>query len=122
MGRVFKGLVVSGAVALIASSGMPASAQQAGDVQNQHFVCGSNEPPDLDDQPFRQSMTDLRLDNGSGMPCGTARKGDWLNYHCFTLGGDGQTWTYVAVVGQHVAGWAPDAKLPGNGSNKPCPR
>ena len=39
--------------------------------------------------------------------------GDKLDYYCFTVGNDGETWTYLSVYERGFAGWVLDVYLPG---------
>lgn len=50
-----------------------------------------------------------------------------LHYHCYVVNSAGNTWTWVRVVGESIAGWVYDGNLlpkPGQsvgGSTVPCP-
>ncbi|KFZ76985.1 hypothetical protein ED92_38375 [Amycolatopsis sp. MJM2582] len=43
-----------------------------------------------------------------------------LHYHCYTTNDHGNTWTWVRVVGENIAGWVWDNNLKGNGSAVRC--
>ncbi|MBB5805251.1 hypothetical protein F4560_005019 [Saccharothrix ecbatanensis] len=43
-----------------------------------------------------------------------------LHYHCYTTNDYGNTWTWVRVVGQDIAGWVWDENLQGYGSSVPA--
>ncbi|GGP86615.1 SH3 domain-containing protein [Saccharothrix coeruleofusca] len=43
-----------------------------------------------------------------------------LHYHCYTVNDAGNTWTWVRVVGQDIAGWVWDENLEGYGSAVRC--
>lgn len=43
-----------------------------------------------------------------------------LHYHCYVRNDAGNTWTWVRVVGQDIAGWVWDSNLKYNGSSVPC--
>ncbi|MEV0679261.1 hypothetical protein AB0I60_22335 [Actinosynnema sp. NPDC050436] len=43
-----------------------------------------------------------------------------LHYHCYTTNDHGNTWTWVRVVGEDIAGWVWDSNLEDNGSAVRC--
>jgi hypothetical protein len=52
--------------------------------------------------------------------CAQGQKSHKVDYHCYTVGRDGRTWTYLRDVTTHYAGWVRDDLLKGNGSLVPC--
>ncbi|MEV0676923.1 hypothetical protein AB0I60_10390 [Actinosynnema sp. NPDC050436] len=123
MGRV-KNAVVGGTVVLIVLSGALAlSPAVAGEVAGQHYSCGSSGPPDADRRPLVRATAELRLLSGPSPSCrpgSIVRVGDLMNYHCYTVGGDGRSWTYLSVPDRNIRGWARDDLLPDNGSFVNC--
>lgn len=61
----------------------------------------------------RKASTNSRI-------CGQGQKSHRVDYHCYTTGSDGNTWTYVRDVNTHYAGWVRDDLLVGNGSLVHC--
>ncbi|RSM88531.1 hypothetical protein DMH04_07770 [Kibdelosporangium aridum] len=129
--RIIRSLLLSGAAALTVFSGVlaavPAGAHQTGDVGIQHYSCGSSRPPNYDEQgppgPWPKAIRNLVAQSGSAFSCsdlGGIYHGDRLDYYCFTLGNDGQYWTYVSAFDRGIAGWVPDDSLAYPGSNASC--
>jgi len=61
--------------------------------------------------------------SGSSTSCtiySQAGTGDQLDYHCYTLGNDGYTWTYLRNITRGTNGWVRDNLLSDNGSYAPC--
>lgn len=52
--------------------------------------------------------------------CAQGQKSHRVDYHCWTRGSDGNTWTYLRDVNTHYAGWVRDSLLVGNGSRVHC--
>jgi hypothetical protein len=52
--------------------------------------------------------------------CGQGQKSHRVDYHCYTFGRDGRTWSYVRDVNTHYAGWVRDDLLKGYGSLVRC--
>ncbi|MFJ5997138.1 hypothetical protein [Streptomyces sp. NPDC092370] len=64
--------------------------------------------------------------SGSSTSCpinSTARPGDRLDYHCYTIGSDGYSWTYVRndTRSPDTYGWIRDDVLSDGGSAVSCP-
>ncbi|MFC6091505.1 hypothetical protein [Saccharothrix lopnurensis] len=120
---------VAGGIAALVVAGVvlgsaPAGAAPGGGVGSRQHACDSTRPPNLDDGlPFPVATTDLRAYSGWGTSCRTAviLRGQRLDYHCWVIGNDGVTWSYVSAVDQGVAGWVRDDLLPGGGSAVSCP-
>lgn len=129
--RTTKTVVVSGVAALIAFSaaGTAASAEQASDVEIQHYPCGSSRPPNRDTQGsngvWPKAIRDLAPQSGSAYSCSdlaTIYHGDRLDYYCWTVGSDNAIWTYVSAFDRGTAGWVLDNKLsPTSQGSANCP-
>lgn len=52
--------------------------------------------------------------------CAQGQKSHKVDYHCWKVGADGHTWTYLRDVTTHYAGWVRDDLLVGNGSLVHC--
>jgi ABC-type cobalt transport system substrate-binding protein len=61
-----------------------------------------------------------RLPKPNSLICGQGQKSHKVDYHCWTTGSDGYTWSYVRDVNTHYAGWVRDNLLVGNGSLVHC--
>jgi hypothetical protein len=89
-----------------------------------HYTCNSAAPPDDDTTGGHHTITAAHIRAGSGTNCvsrGLATPNQSLDYHCFTRGNDGYTWTYVVVVQSRARGWIRDDLLNDYGSRTPCP-
>ena len=70
---------------------------------------------------FKRNGINLRrAPNTTSKICGQGQKSHKVDYHCWKVGSDGKTWTYVRDVNTHYAGWVRDDLLVGNGSLVPC--
>ncbi len=110
--------------ALAASFALFVPAAQADEIGPMHYSCGQARPPQLDGSAFVSATTTTGVYRGSSFGCGangTMVPGDKLDYYCYTLGNDGNTWTYLSVYERGFAGWALDDFLPNNGSSVHCP-
>ena len=88
--------------------------------------CGSSAPGDHDGSAWNATGDNSRMRTGSSTSCGavsTARPGDRLDYHCYTLGNDGYTWTYLRndTRSPDTYGWVRDDVLSDGGSFVECP-
>jgi hypothetical protein len=52
--------------------------------------------------------------------CAQGQKSHVVDYHCWTRGSDGSTWTFVRDATTHYAGWVRDSLLKNNGSYVHC--
>jgi hypothetical protein len=52
--------------------------------------------------------------------CAQGQKSHKVDYHCYTVGKDGRTWTYLRNVTTRYAGWVRDDLLKGHGSFVRC--
>ncbi|HKR81674.1 MAG TPA: hypothetical protein VJR27_01600 [Candidatus Saccharimonadales bacterium] len=52
--------------------------------------------------------------------CAQGQKSHLVDYHCWTVGSDGYTWTYLRDATTHYAGWVRDNLLVGHGSLVHC--
>jgi hypothetical protein len=80
-----------------------------------HYSCGQARPPQLDGSAIRSAIAPANVYRGSSVGCGangSMQVGDKLDYYCFTVGNDGETWTYLSVYERGFAGWALDVYLP----------
>ena len=91
-----------------------------------HYACDSSVvPPNSDPiSGITGGTSGARIRTGSSTSCtavGTVEPSHRLDYHCWTRGADGYTWTYLRDVTTSRRGWVRDNLLPGNGSSYPCP-
>ncbi|MFE3249187.1 SH3 domain-containing protein [Streptomyces sp. NPDC059209] len=96
----------------------PASAAPA------HYPCGGT-PPDLDPAQGIRKANGVNMRTGSSTSCasrGLAHLSHTINYHCYTVGQDGLTWTYARNLSTGFAGWMRDDLLTDYGSQEPCPQ
>jgi hypothetical protein len=99
-------------------------AAQATEISPMHYSCGQARPPQLDGSAIRSAIAPANVYRGSSVGCGvngSMQLGDKLDYYCFTVGNDGETWTYLSVYERGFAGWVLDVYLPGSGSLVHCP-
>jgi len=86
-------------------------------------VCGWN-PPDKDHSPYvRMTNTNVLMFNGPSRSCprpGQTERGNVLDYHCWVLGSDDKTWTYLRNATRGTMGWIQDDLLPNHGSSVHC--
>lgn len=88
-----------------------------------HASCGTS-APDLDGGAWNATAsTAANQRSGSSTSCnilGVAQTSDRLDYHCYTSGNDGYTWTYLRNDRTNVAGWVRDDLLEDYGSVEHC--
>jgi Ni/Co efflux regulator RcnB len=87
-----------------------------------HAPCGTT-VPDLDPSAWGKTANGVHQRSGSSTGCtshGLAYSTHTLDYHCWTLGNDGYTWTYVRNDATNVSGWMRDNLLSDNGSTVSC--
>ncbi len=117
---VVAGLAVATSGFLFAS---PASADPKGEVAPAHAACGKN-ASDLDSGAWgATAKTAARQRAGSSQSCdtdGVLQTSDRADYHCYTVGNDGYTWTFLRNVRTNVAGWVRDDLLEDGGSFRHC--
>lgn len=66
----------------------------------------------------------VNIRTGPGTDCtsrGQGQAGQSATYHCFVVGHDGHTWTYLTRHGPETTGWVRDTFLSGFGSPFFCP-
>ncbi|HSX02745.1 MAG TPA: hypothetical protein VLI05_05540 [Candidatus Saccharimonadia bacterium] len=61
-----------------------------------------------------------RSPNPHATICAQGQKSHIVDYHCWTVGSDGYTWTYLRDATTHYAGWVRDNLLVGYGSLVHC--
>ncbi|HEX9999295.1 MAG TPA: hypothetical protein VGB74_02480 [Actinoplanes sp.] len=109
------GALALGATVLIAPivTGSPALA---------HASCGTT-VGDKDGSSWPTGADSARLRQGSSTGCesnGISYASNVLDYHCYTWGNDGYSWTYVRNDTTGKQGWSRDDLLPGYGSTVYC--
>jgi hypothetical protein len=110
---------------LLAGAGVAAAAPEkpgGGDVGVAHASCGRT-APDKDSSSWETTGYGANQRSGSSTGCaiwGVAGPGDNLDYHCYTVGNDGYTWTYVRNNDDGTTGWVRDDLLADNGSYVYC--
>lgn len=127
MKRMLNMLGVGGAVlvtALMTSAPAYATADKVpvGDVGSAHAACGKT-APDKDSGSWNTTGYGANMRSGSSTGCGingVAGAGDRLDYHCYTSGNDGYTWTYLRNDTDGTSGWVRDDLLGDNGSYIYC--
>jgi hypothetical protein len=87
-------------------------------------TCGSA-PADKDGSRwgkyFKVNGVNIRKSpSTSSRICAQGQKSHVVDYHCWTWGSDGYTWTYVRDVTTRYAGWVRDNLLVNNGSRVRC--
>ncbi len=127
-------MIASAAVAALSVGGFllvsPASASAApekprptDEVGVMHAPCGRT-APDRDNGPWNRTGGGANMRSGSSTSCditGRARAGDRLDYHCYTWGNDGYSWTYLRNhTDDSRSGWVRDHLLADNGSYVSC--
>jgi hypothetical protein len=78
---------------------------------------------DVDSSAWVQSAAGANIRSGSGTSCriyDQADSGDTLDYHCYTVGNDGFTWTYLRDESDGTNGWVRDDLLSDFGSFVAC--
>ncbi|WP_063798539.1 hypothetical protein [Nocardia sp. NRRL S-836] len=112
------GLVVvapSASMASPATEGQPATSaacrshsHSAKDTFNEGYPSKSSVPV-RSEGPYADCSIDGYIDSSTR-----------LHYHCYVTNDSGNTWTWVRVVGQDIAGWVWDSNLKYNGSAVRC--
>lgn len=70
---------------------------------------------------FRVNGVNIRRSpNPNSTICAQGQKSHVVDYHCYTVGTDGYTWTYLRDATTHYAGWVRDTLLVGYGSLVHC--
>jgi hypothetical protein len=114
--------VVTASLAFLAPGAQAAPAQRG--LVNLHYSCGQTRPPNRDGSAIVTATGSALLLRGSSFDCGQSGViigGYKLDYYCWTLGNDGNTYTYVSAYEHGYAGWAWDTQIPNNGSSVHCP-
>lgn len=112
------GLLLAGTGAATAAPAKP-----GGEVGTMHASCGRAAPADKDSSSWETTGYGANQRSGSSTSCaiwGVAGAGDRLDYHCYTRGNDGYTWTYVRNDTDGTRGWVRDSLLGDNGSYVYC--
>lgn len=104
-----------------ANNAMPAKPHN---VRVMHAPCGAS-ASDKDSGAWDATGGGANMRTGSSTSCaiaGTADSGHHLDYHCFTIGDDRQTWTYLRDDSKSpdVYGWVRDDLLSDGGSAYQC--
>jgi hypothetical protein len=112
--------------AVLIAAPVQAGTPKGDGVSVQHYACNSAVvPPNYDPiSAITGGTSGARIRTGSSTSCtavGTIEPSHRLDYHCWTRGNDGYTWTYLRNVTTGKRGWTRDNLLPGNGSNYGCP-
>ncbi|MEU6593687.1 SH3 domain-containing protein [Streptomyces sp. NPDC046881] len=87
-------------------------------------LCGTA-ATDKDSSAWNATGSGAYMRSGSSTSCsinGRALTGHRLDYHCYTVGEDGYTWTYLRddSANPDVYGWVRDNLLSDHGSRVPC--
>jgi hypothetical protein len=87
-------------------------------------ACGAS-PKDKDSSRwgkyFRVNGVNIRQSPSiNSRICAQGQKSHTVDYHCYTVGSDGYTWTYLRDATTHYAGWVRDNLLVGYGSLVHC--
>ncbi|MEV6341947.1 hypothetical protein [Actinoplanes sp. NPDC051851] len=87
-----------------------------------HAACGTT-VSDKDSRSWPTGADSARERTGSSSVSstnctilGVAYSSNVLDYHCYTVGNDGYTWTYLRNDTTGISGWSRDDLLPSNGS------
>lgn len=78
---------------------------------------------DVDNSAWNATANGGNIRSGSSTGCriyDQADAGDALDYHCYTVGADGFTWTYLRNDSDGTNGWVRDDLLSDNGSFVSC--
>jgi hypothetical protein len=89
-----------------------------------HYSCGASGPGDRDGSASGRSYDGVNMPVGSSTNCAiraVSNDEHALDYHCFTTGDDGYTWTYLWNAKVEKFGWIRDDKLKDYGSRVLCP-
>lgn len=87
-----------------------------------HATCSKN-AGDIDDSSWGTHGYGANQREGSSTSCvisGEAGPGDVLDYHCYTWGNDGYTWTFLRNDTDGTDGWVRDDLLGNGGSGVYC--
>ncbi|MGW0705753.1 SH3 domain-containing protein [Streptomyces sp. NPDC002643] len=87
-----------------------------------HASCGTS-VSDRDGSGWVRSANGVNMRSGSSTGCssnGIAYSSHSLDYHCYTVGNDGYTWTYTRNDATGVYGWMRDDVLSDGGSLVYC--
>jgi hypothetical protein len=87
-----------------------------------HAPCGTS-APDKDGSAWNRTANGANERSGSSTSCainGIAYNTQRLDYHCYTNGNDGYTWTYLRNDSTGVYGWVRDDLLSDDGSFVYC--
>ncbi|MFF4832844.1 SH3 domain-containing protein [Streptomyces sp. NPDC001315] len=87
-------------------------------------LCGTS-ATDKDSTAWDATGGGANMRSGSSTSCainGIAASGNHLDYHCYTWGADGYSWTYLRNDSKSpdVYGWVRDTLLSDGGSLVPC--
>ncbi|MEV4877426.1 SH3 domain-containing protein [Streptomyces cyaneofuscatus] len=87
-----------------------------------HANCGTG-ASDKDGGSWGKWANGANQRSGSSTGCtihGVAYSSHTLDYHCYTVGNDGHTWTYLRNDATNVSGWVRDDLLSNGGSLRFC--
>ncbi|MGA4844638.1 SH3 domain-containing protein [Streptomyces sp. G45] len=87
-----------------------------------HASCGKT-ASDKDGGSWNRTANGANERSGSSTGCaitGIAYNSHRLDYHCYTSGNDGKTWTYLRNDSTGVSGWVRDDLLSDGGSLYSC--
>ncbi|MEV5439509.1 SH3 domain-containing protein [Streptomyces sp. NPDC052682] len=87
-----------------------------------HASCGTT-APDRDSSSWNRTADGANERSGSSTSCtikGVAYNTHRLDYHCYTWGNDGHSWTYLRNDSTGVTGWVRDDLLSDGGSLVHC--
>ncbi|MEU0738674.1 SH3 domain-containing protein [Streptomyces sp. NPDC006134] len=87
-----------------------------------HAPCGTT-ASDKDSSSWGKRADGANQRSGSSTSCtvkGIAYSTHALDYHCYTVGNDGYTWTYLGNDATGVTGWVRDDLLSDGGSYVSC--
>ncbi|MFB8025292.1 SH3 domain-containing protein [Streptomyces sp. NPDC056465] len=87
-----------------------------------HAACGKS-VADADGSSWGKTANGANERSGSSTGCavkGVAYNTQALDYHCYTVGNDGYTWTFVRNDATGVTGWIRDDLLSDGGSFVSC--
>ncbi|MFF0476800.1 SH3 domain-containing protein [Streptomyces sp. NPDC004284] len=87
-----------------------------------HANCGTG-ASDKDGSSWGKWADGANERSGSSTGCGingVAYSTQTLDYHCYTVGNDGYSWTYLRNDATGVYGWVRDDLLSNGGSFTPC--
>lgn len=124
--KKIRGLVLATFLGLAALTTLaaPASAKPADDVGVMNAACGTS-APDKDGSAWNATGGGANMRSGSSTTCAINSKataGHRLDYHCYTVGNDGFTWTYLRddTADPDKYGWVRDDLLSDPGSLVYC--